>query len=287
MNGTTPTAWVDGEFLPLSQARVPVEDRGYLFGDGVYEVIACFDGRFLDLQPHLARLARSAAAIEIALPLPLPELEQLVRELYLRNPYRNATLYLQVTRGVGPRSHQIDPAMAPKLTMFAQQMPQPDAEKLARGVAAITRPDIRWQRCDIKAVSLLAAVLGRLEASRANVDETIWIGETGELREGCASNIFAVIDGVLTTHPADNHILGGIVRDLALRLAGDLGIPAVERPWHLDEPGISECLLTSTGSILLPLTRIDGQTIGDGRPGPIAARLRHAIAAHIEARIEA
>ncbi|GAV19815.1 D-alanine transaminase [Mariprofundus micogutta] len=277
------TAWVNGRFLPLEQATVHIEDRGFQFADGVYEVIACFGGRFLDLKPHLERLERSCSAIDITLPRTLDELSELVEQAYQHNPFEHAMVYIQVTRGVAPRSHLAQQNMVPSLIITVRDLPMPTAEKLEHGVSAITMPDIRWKRCDIKSIALLASVIGKQEASRHGADEGFWLDGQGHVLEGCATNCFAVIDGILVTHPLDHQVLGGITRDMALRVARANAIKVEERAWKLTESGLSECLMSSTTNAVMPVCHIDGKTIGDGSPGPVAIRLRQLMLDEFEA----
>ncbi|OIO67911.1 MAG: hypothetical protein AUJ57_10550 [Zetaproteobacteria bacterium CG1_02_53_45] len=277
------TAWVNGRFLPLEQASVHIEDRGFQFADGVYEVLACFSGRFVDLMPHLHRLERSCAAIEITLPKTVDEIAALVSEAYRRNPFKHAMVYIQVTRGVAPRSHLIPQGLTATLVITVRELPMPSTEKLEHGVSAITMPDIRWQRCDIKSIALLASVIGKQEASRRGADEGFWLDEQGHMLEGCATNCFAVINGTLVTHPLDHQVLGGITRDMALRLAQAHAIKVEERPWKLTEAGLTECLMSSTTNAVMPVCLIDGQTVADGNPGPVTMRLRELILEEIEA----
>jgi len=270
-------AYVNGEFKPLSEACVHIEDRGFQFADGVYEVIACYGGVFLDLEPHLERLARSCAAIEVPMPHSIDEMAALVAEAYRRNPFEDAMVYIQVTRGVAPRSHIVDAPLTPTLVITVRALPKPGDEKLEHGATGITLADFRWKRCDIKSIALLGSIMGKQEARRRGVDEAFWLDEAGHVLEGSSTNILAVIDSILVTHPLDHQVLGGITRDMALRLARADGMQVVERPWRLDEPGISECMMSSTTNAVLPICSIDGKPVGNGAPGPVAQRLRKLI----------
>lgn len=267
-------AYVNGEFVPLEQAVVHIEDRGFQFADGVYEVIACLGGRFLDLGPHLARLQRSCDAIELPLPCPLSELEALIRETQARNPFADAMLYIQITRGRAPRSHVIPENVQPSLIITARELPRPADEKIIDGFRGITLADIRWKRCDIKSIALLASVIGKQEARRQDADEAFWHDDDGHVLEGCSTNIFAVIDGVLVTHPLDHQILGGITRDMAIRVAKANDIRVEERPWKLSEPGLSECMMSSTTNAILPVCFMNNEPVGQGEPGVICLQLR-------------
>jgi len=276
-------AYVNGTFLPLDEATIHIEDRGFQFADGVYEVIACLGGNFLDLKPHLKRLEHSCHEIHVSLPCPLDELEILVRQLYEKNPLKDAVVYIQVTRGIAPRSHVITPAIKPSLVMTVRELPPPSEEKLVDGASAITLKDFRWGRCDIKSIALLASVMGKQQAIANGVDETFWLDDEGHLLEGCSTNLFALIGGVLVTHPLDHRILGGIMRDMVLRIAAAEGITVQERPWKLSETGISECMMSSTTNALLPVCRMDDRAIGNGRPGPVSKHLRSLILDELEA----
>jgi len=277
------TAYVNGSFLPLDDASIHIEDRGFQFADGVYEVIACFGGNFLDIKPHLQRLESSCQAIRIPLPSTLSELESLVQQTYEKNPFTNAMAYIQVTRGVAPRSHHVSESMTPSLIITVRDLPMPSDEKLAEGASAITLEDFRWGRCDIKSIALLASVMGKQEAAANCVDETFWLDSEGHLLEGCSTNVFALINGALVTHPLDHRILGGIMRRMVIRTAEKTGIKVEERPWKLTESGLTECMISSTTNACLPLCRIDGVPVGSGKPGPVCKQLRALIINELEA----
>ncbi len=274
-------AWVNGDFLPLEKAYVHVEDRGFQFADGVYEVIACYGGQFLELKAHLQRLKRSCAAIQLPLPYPLDKLDALVRETFARNRLDDAMLYVQVTRGVAPRAHVPLGDISPTLVITARPLPAPDDEKLLYGISAITLADIRWQRCDIKSIALLASVMGKQEAIRRGAYEALWLNTEGHVLEGSSTNVLAVIHDTLVTHPLDHHVLGGITRDIVLRIARTHGIAVSERPWTLDETGLTECMISSTTNAVLPVVRINDTSIGEGTPGPVTQRLRALVLSEI------
>ena len=276
-------AYVNNRFVPLEKAMIHVEDRGFQFADGVYEVVACYGGTYLDLNPHLKRLQRSCAAIAIDLPKTIPELEVLVQQAYEKNPFDDAMVYIQVTRGVAPRNHVVNQAITPTLVITVRELPKPSDTKVKTGVQGITLQDIRWKHCEIKSIALLASVMGKQEAVRAGVDEAFWLDEQGHVLEGCATNIFAVIDGVLVTHPLDHQVLGGITRSMAMEVAKDAGIAVQERAWKLDEAGLSECLMSSTTNAVLPVVQINHQAIGDGQPGEIGLKIRQLMLAKIDA----
>ncbi len=276
-------AYVNNSFVPLEKAMIHVEDRGFQFADGVYEVVACYGGTYLDLKPHLKRLQRSCAAIAVDLPKTIPELEVLVQQAYEKNPFDDAMVYIQVTRGVAPRNHVVNQAITPTLVITVRELPKPSDAKVKTGVQGITLQDIRWKHCEIKSIALLASVMGKQEAVRADVDEAFWLDEQGHVLEGCATNIFAVIDGVLVTHPLDHQVLGGITRSMAMEVAKDAGITVQERAWKLDEAGLSECLMSSTTNAVLPVVQINSQAIGDGKPGKVGLKIRQLMLAKIDA----
>jgi len=267
-------AWVNGQFLPLEKAVIHIEDRGFQFADGVYEVIACFNGSFLDFEAHLKRLERSCQAIGIELPVSLKVLQSLIEQTYQQNPFRDAMLYVQITRGVAARSHLIRQKLTPTMVITSRALPMPSTEKISAGVNGITMHDIRWKRCDIKSIALLASVLGKQEAKLRGADETFWQDDEGHILEGCATNCFAVINGTLVTHPLDHQVLGGITRNMALRVAQEQNIQIEERCWKLDEAGLTECMMSSTTNAIMPVCHMNGQTIGTGHPGPVSMLLR-------------
>jgi len=270
----TLTAWVNGRFLPLDEATVHIEDRGFQFADGVYEVIACFGGTFLDLDAHLDRLLRSCEGITIVMPVSLQKLKTLIEQTYQHNPFEDAMIYVQVTRGVAPRSHLAQTELTPTMVITSRALPMPSAKKISDGVSAITLDDMRWKRCDIKSIALLASVIGKQEAAFHGADETFWLDEQQHVLEGCATNCFAIIGGKLVTHPLDHQVLGGITRKMVLRIAREHGITVEERPWKLTETGLTECMMSSTTNAIMPVCHINGETIDTGKPGPIAIQLR-------------
>ncbi len=268
------TAWVNGRFMPLNEATVHIEDRGFQFADGVYEVIACFGGTFLDLDAHLKRLQNSCNAIAITIPYSQDELASLIQQSYTLNPFDHAMIYMQITRGVAPRSHLVKEQLQPTLVITVRELPEPTEDKLAHGASGITRPDLRWKRCDIKSIALLASVLGKQEAESHGVDETFWLDEQNHVLEGCATNCFAIINQKLITHPLDHQVLGGITRRMLLRLARTHNLQIEERQWKLSEAGLTECMMTSTTNAVMPVCQINGKPVGNGTPGSVTMQLR-------------
>ncbi|HEY8450619.1 MAG TPA: aminotransferase class IV, partial [Bacillota bacterium] len=210
------TVFLNGRFVPYEQAVIPVEDRAFLFADGVYEVIPCYGGRPFRLELHLERLRQSATALEIRLPYPLAEFERIVHELIRLNNLSDASVYLQVSRGVAPRNHLFPEGAQPTVVGIARPFTPPSDEELERGVRAITAPDNRWGICYIKTVGLLPNVLARQAAHRRGADEAILVRD-GLVTEGTASNVFCVLDGIVYTHPLAN-ILPGITRTTVLEI---------------------------------------------------------------------
>jgi D-alanine transaminase len=278
-------AYVNGRFLPHAQAMVHVEDRGYQFADGVYEVIAVHRGRFVDEEPHFERLDRSLFELRIGWPMTPAALKLVMRELARRNGLRNGSVYLQVTRGVAPREHAFPKSkVAPGLVMTTRRAKTLPAAAMREGVAVITIPDIRWGRCDIKSIGLLPNVLGKQAAVEAGAYEAWQVTESGIVTEGASTNAWIVTrEGRVVTHPPGQQILNGVTRLTVLRLAAESQIAVEERPFTLAElKSAREAFLTSTSSHVLPVTRIDGAPVGDGRPGRIALRLRELYAAELE-----
>lgn len=268
-----PIVYLNGRFLPQDQAFVPVLDRGFIFADGVYEVIPVYGGRLFRLEGHLQRLDDSLAGIRLANPMSHDEWRGVLGTLVEKNGGGEQSLYLQVTRGVAPRDHAFPANTAPTIFVTSNPLKAVAPELLAQGATAITLEDIRWKHCHIKAIALLPNVLLRQAAIDAGAQEAILIRD-GMVTEGAASNIFMVKNGVVMTPPKGPFLLPGITRDLALELAAANGVPHKERDFSRDELlGADEAWLSSSTRELLPLTHIDGQAIGSGQPGPVWQRL--------------
>jgi D-alanine transaminase len=268
-------AYVNGRYQAYGQAGVHIDDRGYQFADGVYEVMAVVDGRLPDEILHLSRLDRSLAELAIALPMSRPALRHVVRETIRRNRLRSGIVYLQITRGVARRDHPFPPHAIPSLVVTARRLKGPPASVREAGVAVITLPDIRWKRRDIKSISLLPNVLAKQAAREQQAYEAWLVNEQGTITEGSSTNAWIVSrDGWLITHPADHDILGGITRTRVLTAARQLGVVVQERPFTRDEAlAAKEAFLTSTTSHVLPVVSIDGKPIGNGHPGEITLAL--------------
>ncbi|MFY9973735.1 MAG: D-amino acid aminotransferase [Chromatiaceae bacterium] len=266
--------YLNGDFVPLERATVSVLDRGFLFGDGVYEVIPSYGGHFLGLEPHLDRLAASLSAIRLDGPLSRGDWLQVLRRLIGPPPAPDQYVYLQVTRGAPPeRDHLCPEGVHPTVFAMARPIKPRSPEIASLGVACITRPDPRWSRCDVKAVSLLAAVLMRREAQDEDALETIMIRD-GLVTEGSSTNVFVISGDTITTPPRGPQILSGITRELALILAAGAGMRFVEAPvtaetlWAADE-----IWLSSSTREVLPVTKLDGAPVGRGVPGSLWRRM--------------
>ena len=261
------TVFLNGEFVPADRALISPLDRGFIFGDGVYEVIPAYGGRPFRLAEHLQRLRHSLAGVRMEVPWSDAKLSVMVRELVSRHEEADQSIYLQITRGVAPRDHAFPRNLAP--TIFAMTnplMPMPP-EIRARGVTAITLEDIRWEYCHLKTTSLLPNVLLRQEALDAGAVEAILV-RRGEVTEGAASNLFLVLDGVLVTPPKGPRLLPGITRDLIIEIAQEQGIAWREGTLtRADLAAAEEIWLTSSTREILPVTRLDGEPVGAGRPG--------------------
>ncbi len=278
----TRIAYVDGRFVRLHEPAVAAEDRGFQFGDGVYEMVKVVDGIPRDLDRHLARLARSLAELEMAMPTSPAVLRAVVREVIRRNPLARATLYIQITRGTAPRAHPFPAGVRPTLVVAVRRAVFPGAEERRRGVAVALAPDIRWQRRDIKSTNLLPNLLARQRAAERGFREAWFVESDGTVTEATAANVFLVDGGGwLVTHPADRRILGGITRAVVLELARGAGIAVEERPFRVEElAGAREAFLTGTTSLVLPVVRVEDRTVGDGRPGPVTRLLGRLYAEH-------
>lgn len=278
-------AFVNGRYIPHRRAVVHVEDRGYQFADGCYEVIAVRHGRLVDEDLHLDRLDRSLAALRMAWPMARAALRVVLAEMVARNRIDGFGLvYIQITRGVAPRNHLFPAAAKGALVLTARSLPAPTLAKARQGVGVITVPDLRWQRCDIKSVALVANVLGKQAAADAGAYEAWLVDAHGLVTEGTASNAFIVTgDGVLVTRAADAAILGGITRAVVLDLAQELQVRCEQRAFSVEEAkAAAEAFLTSTTSLVKPVVAVDGVTIGTGAIGPLTTRLLEVYFDHID-----
>jgi len=266
--------YLNGEFMPLENARIPVLDRGFIFGDGIYEVIPVYSRHPFRLPEHLARFRRSHDAIRIKYPLDDAEWTRLVHELVARNAGDDQSVYIQVTRGVAKRDHAF-PADAPKPTVFAMSNPfsTPSNAAIEDGVPAVSAADYRWKKCDVKSTSLLANCLLRQTAADAGAAEVVMFRD-GFLTEGSSSNVFAVKDGVILATPKDNLVLPGITYDVVLELAQAHGLPHEVRPIPEQEVrAAGEIWVTSSTKEVLAVTTLDGKPVGSGKPGEVFRRM--------------
>jgi D-alanine transaminase len=274
-------ACVNGRFVPISQPAIAVEDRGFQFGDGVYEVIRSYGGRLFRLDDHLARLEQSARAIRLPQRYSLAQWRRLVLRAYAMSRFPDAKVYLQLTRGPAPRDHGFPDVVRPTAVITVRPLTPLSEAVREQGVTAITVPDLRWARCDVKSLNLLANVLAREEARAAGVFEAILV-RGGRVTEGAISNVFAVVGGVVITSPTDPSILPGITRAVTLELIRCEDLPIVERALTVEEyHRADEVFLTGTTIEIVPVVSLDGAKIGTGSPGPVARTLQDRFAAII------
>ncbi len=271
----TRLAYVNGRYLPHRLAAVHIEDRGYQFADGVYEVVTVVAGQAVDEGPHFDRLERSLSEVAMAMPMSRRVLQLIGRELIRRNCVRNGLLYIQVTRGVAPRDHKFPVQTRPALVMTTRHIDFASQPKFSDGVAVITIPDQRWARRDIKTISLLPNCLGKQQAADAGAYEAWLVDTDGLVTEGTSSNAWIVTsEGRLVTRQLGNEILHGVTRRTILMIAAEEGIELEERPFSADEARTAaEAFVTSATSFVTPVVRIDDAVIGDGTPGPLSRRL--------------
>jgi len=271
-------AYVNGRYLPLAAAAVNVEDRGYQFSDGVYEVCEVRGGRLIDERRHMERLSRSLLELRIAMPMSLRSLSVVLHEVVRRNRVRWGIVYLQINRGVYRRDHAFPPAgTVPSIVVTARNMDFAAAEKMAEnGVAVISVPENRWERVDIKSVSLLPNVLAKQAAREQGAREAWFVDTHGHVTEGSSSNAWIVTrDGKVVTRQVDHGILKGVTRTVVLDVIAAQGLALEERPFTMDEAyGAREAFITSASQIVLPVVRIDGRPVGNGAPGLLASALR-------------
>ncbi|MGR9183057.1 D-amino-acid transaminase [Rhizobium leguminosarum] len=273
-------AYVNGRYVKHSDASVHIEDRGYQFADGVYEVCEVRNGYIVDLTRHLNRLDRSLGELRIAWPMSRAALTQVIRETLRRNHVRNGLFYMQVTRGVARRDH-VFPAEGtpPSLVITAKSTDAKIiAAKNANGIKAITLVDNRWDRVDIKSVGLLPNAMARQQAKEAGAQEAIYVDGDGMVKEGAATNVWIVDpDGTLVTRPAEHGILRGITRTTLMDVAAKLGLQIAERSFSVSEMlAAREVFLTAATSICFPVVSVDGQAIANGHPGSVSQKVREA-----------
>jgi D-alanine transaminase len=269
-------AYVNGRFLPHRNATVHIEDRGYQFADGVYEVVPLIDGILVDEDLHLDRLERSLAELSIAQPCSRPVLKLIARELMRRNGLSYGILYFQVTRGVAPRDHKFPKGARPALVMTTKQMKPHSDKMVSDGLKVITLPDQRWDRCDIKSISLLPNVLAKEAASEAGAYEAWQVDDQGMVTEGSSTNAWIVTnDNTVVTRQTSQAILNGITRISLIEVIKKNGYSFEERPFSVEEAKTArEAFITSSTSFVLPVTQIDDVAIGNGHAGFLTCKLR-------------
>lgn len=273
--------YVNGDFVPDHEARVSVFDRGFLFGDGVYEVIPVVNGQLVDREHALSRLDRSLGEVEMDWPCSRDEYIAVQQSLIERNGIREGIVYSQVTRGVAPRDFAYPEKTRPTLVAFASSKPLIDNPAAETGVAVVSVPDLRWKRRDIKSVSMLAQCMAKQAAMSQGAGEG-WMVEDGLVTEGVSSSAFIVRDRTIITRALSSSILPGIRRKVILEIADAQRLDLTERPFSLDEAmQADEAFLSSASTLVLPVVSLDGKAIGDGRPGPVTRSLRAAYVRHL------
>lgn len=283
-------AYVNGAYLPQSEACVNIEDRGYQFGDGIYEVVHVHRGRFIDEDRHLGRLERSLKEIALPMPMPRAALRLVLREVLRRNRITaDGLVYMQVTRGVAPRDHAFPKKPVPvAFVVTAKRIPPYPANLDATAISAITQPDLRWARCDIKTVNLLPNVLARQAAREAGAAEAILCDEAMGMVRECAATSFWIVDaeGVLRTRQLDHHILPGCTRGALIAELEAAGIPYTAEEFSLETMrNAREAFLTSATGFVKPITKIDGKDVADGKVGPVTRRLFEIFTRHVQASV--
>jgi len=275
-SGKIPLANIQGEILPLTEVRISVLDRGFLFGDSIYEVLRVYRGRPFLEEEHWQRLARSLDAIRLP-GIDLVRLRHRMHETLRASNLKEALIYLQITRGSAPRTHAFPKDSIPLELLWVQEYADYQAEARRIGAYALTQPDLRWERCDIKSTNLLANILAMQAAKESGAIEALFYLPDGTLTEGSHSNLFGVQHGKLLTYPLSNAILPGVTRQLIVRLAQRCNIPLVEQPINRGQlDRLDELFLSGTTAEVMPLVRVDGKPIASGTPGPLTQRLQAA-----------
>jgi D-alanine transaminase len=279
-------AYVNGEFCALADAKVSIEDRGFQFADGVYEVVVAHGGRPFRLDEHLTRLAKSLGSIGLAFDFRQHRIQEVILEGIARTGFDRTLVYLQITRGAAPRSHVVPPETQPTVVMTFKPLPPPSAELRANGVAVRTTEETRWTRCHIKSTSLLPNVMAKNAAVRDGCFDAIFVTPEGEVREATAANVFVVKDGEMRTPPKSQFILHGVTRAFILECAAEAGVPAREIRITLEDlKGADEMFISSSTMDILPVTRLNDQPVGDGRVGPETKKLQEQFRRSVEAEL--
>ncbi|MCX8506789.1 MAG: D-amino-acid transaminase [Alphaproteobacteria bacterium] len=274
-------AYVNGRYQNYQQSLVHAEDRGYQFGDGIYEVVGVRQGMMISRDEHLNRLQRSLAALDINLPYGRATLTRIMSEVMKRNHLQNGLLYMQVTRGVASRDHVPPPNILPSLVVMAKRMKFLSEAQIAKGISVISQPDLRWGRCDIKTIGLLPNALAKQQAVAAGAFEAWLVDEQGHVTEGSSTNAWIITkDNILVTRPLDKQILAGVTRqrtsEFFTAMSTQFGIRFEQRPFTLDEAHKArEAFITSASNLVVPVVKLNGKPIGDGRSGPTTLAIRH------------
>lgn len=267
-------AYVNGEFGPIADAKVSIEDRGFQFGDAVYEVVVAYDGRPFMLDDHLRRLRTSLEAIGMNLDVDALGIDSIIAEGIKRGGFNDTMVYLQISRGAAPRAHAAPTGLTPTIVMTFKELPSISDDVRGRGISVMTTPDTRWTRCYVKAVTLLPNVLAKTEAVRRGYDDAVFVTADGEVREGTSSNIFIVKAGALVMPPRTEAVLHGITQAFLLECAAGIGLGVDERPLSMEAlREADEVFLSNTMCEVLGVTRIDDRPVADGEVGPVTKRL--------------
>jgi len=266
-------AYVNGEIMPIEKATAPIEDRGYQFGDGIYEFVASYAGRLFMLEEHLDRLERSMGELAFER-ISREDIKKAILELFEQSGYPRAGIYIQISRGVAPRNHAFSRGMSPQIVMTIRAVKELQQSLRENGARAVTVKDLRWGRCDIKTIQLVPNCLAKQKALDSGCDDAIFVSDQDVVREGTSSNLFIVSDGRLITHPLTHNILPGVTRLAILRICQSTGLEVQESFFGIEELyGADEVFLTGTITEVLPIVRIDDKPIGDATVGPVTRRL--------------
>lgn len=275
--------YLNGRLVPPSEALIPVNDRGFLFGDGVYEALRSYRGRIWCLQRHLNRLARSLAEVDMAY-VDVTAIGRAIEETYAISGLPDALIYLQITRGVAPRAHHYTAGMKPTVLITVRDITEAVGQVDPEGMTAITAPDLRWRRCDIKSVNLLPNILAKTKAHEAGAYEAILVHPDGYVTEGSSTSVFWVRGGTVCTTPLGPEILPSITRGLVIEICHDEGLPLIEERYPAEKfRRADEIFLASTTPEVCPIILLDGKRVGDGTAGPITKLLREAFRRRVEA----
>jgi D-alanine transaminase len=281
------TIYLNGRLVAPEEALIPINDRGFLFGDAVYEVIRSYDGRLWALERHLQRLARSLAAVDMGY-VDTDEIGAAIRETYAASTIPDAVVYLHISRGVAPRSHGYGRDLEPTVLITVRDISPRVARMASAGVAVITEPDLRWRRCDIKSTNLLPNVLANTRARAAGADEAVLVHPDGYVTEGASTSVFWVREGRVCTIPLSGEVLPGITRGFVLEIAQDEGLPVIEERISLGEfRKADEMFLAGTTVEVWPIISLDGEPVGTGQAGPISLQLQKAFRARVQAEDDA